>query len=141
MGFSARYSYDKFDCSLSSRLSLGNYVYNNRAAQAYLGNIQSGSNYLSNIPSSIKDTYFVKTQMWSDYYIENASFFKLDNLSVGYTFDKISKQNIKVRLSATCQNVFTVTKYTGVDPEVSNGIDNQVYPRPRTFLIGLSIDL
>lgn len=137
MGFSFRFNYKNFDLSASSRASLGNYVYNQIAAgSSYDQMYQIG--YWKNFPTYLSDTKFVKRQFTSDYFVENASFFKLDNLTAGYNFNNIVDK-MNARLSFTIQNVFTVTKYKGIDPEVSGGIDNNFYPRPRTFMLGLSL--
>lgn len=137
LGLSARFNYKKFDVSASARTSIGNYVYNQVAAGAsYDQMYQIG--YWHNEPKYLNDTKFVKRQFTSDYFVENASFFKLDNISAGYLFDNIYDK-ISLRLSFTVQNVVTITKYSGIDPEVSGGIDNNFYPRPRTFMIGLSL--
>jgi iron complex outermembrane receptor protein len=80
------------------------------------------------------------TQFMSDYFVQNASFLKLDNVTLGYNFAKILDANISGRIYATVQNVFTITKYDGLDPEVSNGIDNTLYPRPITTVIGLNLN-
>jgi TonB-dependent starch-binding outer membrane protein SusC len=137
MGFSARFDYKNFDISASSRTSLGNYVYNQVAAGAsYDQMYQLG--YWHNEATYLSDTKFVKRQFTSDYFVQNASFFKLDNISTGYKFDKLFNA-VSARISFTVQNVFTITKYKGIDPEVNGGIDNNFYPRPRTFLLGISL--
>jgi iron complex outermembrane receptor protein len=137
MGFSLRFTYKDFDFSGSSRASIGNYVFNAIAAGASYDQMYTNG-YWNNEPTSLSKTNFVKRQLTSDYFVENASFFKLDNLSCGYKFDNIvNKMNLRV--SFTVQNVLTVTKYTGLDPEVDGGIDNNFYPRPRTFMLGVSI--
>lgn len=137
IGFSARFNYKNFDFSASTRGSIGNYVYNAVAAGAsYDQMYQIG--YWKNFTRQLNGTKFVKRQFSSDYFVENASFFKLDNISAGYTFNNIYDK-VNVRLSFTVQNVFTITKYNGLDPEISGGIDNNIYPRPRTFMFGLSI--
>lgn len=137
IGFSARFNYKNFDFSASTRASIGNYVYNQVAAGAsYDQMYQIG--YWKNFPKYLDDTQFVKRQFTSDYFVENASFFKIDNISAGYRFNNISNK-FSVRLSLTLQNALTITKYSGLDPEISNGIDNNIYPRPRTFVVGLSI--
>lgn len=136
-GFSARFNYKNFDLSASSRANIGNYVYNQVAAGAsYDQTYQIG--YWKNFPTFLSDTKFVKRQFTSDYFVSNASFFKLDNVSAGYSFDNIFDK-MSARVSFTVQNVLTVTKYKGIDPEVSGGIDNNFYPRPRTFMLGLSL--
>ena len=137
LGFSLRFNYKDFDFSASTRTSIGNYVYNQVASGASFDQMyQIG--YWHNQPKFLSDTKFVKRQFTSDYFVENASFFKLDNVSAGYTFKNIiSKVNLRVNL--TVQNALTITKYTGIDPEVDGGVDNNFYPRPRTFLLGVSL--
>jgi TonB-linked SusC/RagA family outer membrane protein len=150
IGLNSSVQYNQFDLSFSSRFNIGNYVYNNVASgSAYYNNVYPQLHF-RNVPKSVRDTDFVNQQTYSDYYIENASFFKMDNLSVGYNFNSVFAQKMKARLSLTVQNVFVVTKYSGIDPEVNggpdlngaqntNGIDNNLYPRPRTFLLGLNV--
>jgi iron complex outermembrane receptor protein len=123
--------------SASARTNIGNYVYNQVAAGASFDQMYANG-YWSNEPTYLSATNFVKRQFTSDYFVENASFFKLDNVSAGYNFDDIYK-HFKIRLSLTAQNLMTITKYKGLDPEVSGGIDNNFYPRPRTFMLGVSI--
>jgi len=138
IGFSAQFSYKNFDASLSSRGSIGNYVYNQIAAgSSYDQMYQIG--YWKNFPKFLNGTNFVKRQFTSDYFVENASFYKLDNLSAGYTFENILNAKMKARVSFTVQNLFTITKYDGLDPEVDGGIDNNRYPRPRVFMLGVNL--
>lgn len=138
MGFSARLNYKNFDFSLSSRASIGNYVYNQLAADASYDQLyQIG--YYKNFPKYLSDTKFVKRQFTSDYFVKNASFLKLDNISAGYRFDKICHEKLSARVSLTVQNAFTYTKYEGLDPEVPGGIDNNFYPRPRTVMLGINL--
>ncbi len=80
----------------------------------------------------------MKRQFTSDYFVSNASFFKLDNASAGYQIDKITDK-ISGRVSFTVQNLFDITKYKGIDPEVPGGVDNNFYPRPRTFMLGINL--
>ncbi|WP_321997460.1 TonB-dependent receptor [Draconibacterium orientale] len=135
MGLSASFNYKNFDASFSSRISLGNYVYDGvTAGSSYDQMYQIG--YWKNMPRTLNETQFVKRQFTSDYLVSNASFFKLDNVSVGYTFNEL-KGKLIPRLSFTVQNAVTITKYDGLDPEVSGGIDNNFYPRPRTFMLGI----
>jgi len=137
MGFSARFTYKDFDISGSTRASIGNYVFNMVDAGISYDQMQQ-IGYWKNSPTSLSETNFVKRQFTSDYFVQNASFFKLDNLSCGYKFDDIVNK-LNMRVSFTVQNVLTVTKYTGIDPEVEGGIDSNFYPRPRTFMLGVSI--
>ena len=137
MGLSLRFTYKDFDFSGSTRASIGNYVFNQVAAGASYDQMYTNG-YWTNEPVTLSETNFVKRQLTSDYFVENASFFKLDNLSAGYKFENIVNK-LNARISFTVQNVLTVTKYSGLDPEVDGGIDNNFYPRPRTFMLGISL--
>lgn len=140
IGLNSRFNYKKFDFAFSSRLSLGNFVYNNAVAgRAYLNNVYANG-YFSNVPKAIFESGFYSQQQLSDFYVQNASFFKMDNMSLGYSIDNLMDSRLKARVSFTVQNAFVVTKYKGVDPEVNGGIDNTIYPRPRVFLLGLTLD-
>jgi len=142
-GFSTNVSYKKWTAGVVMRANFNNYVYNNiysnqgkltQILDAYT--VHNGSvNYL--------DTRFegkTDIQGFSDYYLENASFLRMDNLSLGYNLGALSKNRYTLRLSATVQNVFVITKYNGLDPEVNGGIDNNLYPRPRIISIGANLD-
>ena len=85
------------------------------------------------------ETNFAKPQYFSDYYVQDASFLKMDNATVGYTFSNVFGETSSVKISGTVQNVFTITDYKGIDPETT-GIDNNLYPRPRTYLIGFNLN-
>ncbi len=141
MGLSTDFNYKNWDLNITTRASIGNYVYNNTQSRLdQLSEIYQNS-ILSNAIASYYGTSFFRhsDQAWlSDYYVENASFFKLDNITLGYSFPTHSK--LGVRVYGTMQNVLTITKYTGLDPEVYGGIDNNFYPRPRTYLVGLNIN-
>ncbi|WP_255510476.1 SusC/RagA family TonB-linked outer membrane protein [Flavobacterium sp. GSA192] len=142
MGFASNINYKNIDLSFNMRASLGNYVYNGANATRAQYNLLRNSSVVSNLPTSVLDTNFKSTEnvLLSDYYVENASFLKMDNVSLGYTFEDIFNSSSSIRLSASVQNVFTITKYSGLDPEVfSNGIDNSITPRPRTFLVGANV--
>jgi iron complex outermembrane receptor protein len=135
VGINSRFNYKQFDFSFSGRANIGNYVYNNVASGALYSTVYNQSGFYNNIPKQSNNSKFTNTQYFSDFYVENASFFKMDNMSVGYNFEK----TLKARLSFTVQNVFTITKYTGLDPEVDGGIDNNFYPRPRVFVLGVNL--
>jgi iron complex outermembrane receptor protein len=109
------------------------------ASGTFYGNLYN-NNYLQNIISDISKTEFNNAQYFSDVYMENASFFKMDNMSLGYNFDKLITSKLKGRLSFTVQNAFTITKYTGLDPEVDGGIDNNFYPRARVYMMGINLE-
>jgi TonB-dependent starch-binding outer membrane protein SusC len=95
---------------------------------------------IRNAHASILDTHFRNPQYWSDYYIQDASFLKMDNITLGYNFENIKNGDVRLRLYATFQNVFTVTDYDGLDPEINGGIDNNFYPRPQTLLFGFNVN-
>ena len=140
MGFSSYMNFHNFDFSFTLRASLGNYAYNNvSSATGYYGALYELGT-LRNIHSSINDTEFNTQQLWSDYYIQDASFLRMDNISLGYTFDNLKDGDVGFRLYTTVQNVFVLTEYEGLDPEISGGIDDNFYPRPRTFLLGFNIN-
>lgn len=140
IGINSRFNYKKFDFAFSSRLSLGNYVYNNAVAgRAFLNNVYANG-FFSNVPSAVSETGFFAQQQLSDFYVQDASFFKMDNMSIGYSMDNLLSNKLKARINFTVQNAFIITKYDGIDPEVNGGIDNTIYPRPRVFLLGVSLD-
>ncbi|MEB2774665.1 TonB-dependent receptor [Algoriphagus sp. D3-2-R+10] len=142
IGINSRLNYHSWDFSFSGRLSLGNYVYNNGLAANTLGGLYatSSNGYFTNIRKEAADIGFVVPQYWSDLYVQNASFFKMDNISLGYNLESILNGKVKARLSFTVQNAFIITDYQGIDPEVNNGIDNNLYPRPRTYLLGINFN-
>ena len=143
LGFQSNLEYKNFDFSFNLRANIGNYVYNNvNSANAQYDLLQSNS-VLGNLPVSVLDTNFQTTSdvILSDVYVENASFLKMDNITLGYTFRDLSKSIKSVRLWGGIQNVFILTEYSGLDPEVFNGIDNTIYPRPRNILIGANIKI
>jgi TonB-dependent starch-binding outer membrane protein SusC len=139
-GFSTNVNYQKWTASLTLRSNLGNYVFNNVATNGAYNKFLFSS-YLSNQSSDVLNTNFegVGNFYQSNYYVQNGSFLKMDNINVAYNLGRVSK-NVNLRLNAGVQNVFTVTNYTGIDPEISGGIDNNGYPRPRTFTIGAGLD-
>ena len=98
------------------------------------------SGFLSNILASVSETNFYTAQYWSDIYLEDASFFRMDNINLGYRFKKLFTDKLSGRVTLTAQNAFVITKYSGLDPEVANGIDNNIYPRPRTFILGVNVN-
>lgn len=145
MGLTSRLSYKSWDFSFSLRASLNNYVYNSVEAGGSDCNPTSVYSFgaLNNRPlmgvanniQNLKDN-----TLFSDYFVQNASFMKCDNITLGYSFKKLFGAPIGGRVYAAVQNVFTITKYKGLDPEVEKGLDNNIYPRPLTTLIGLSLN-
>ena len=95
---------------------------------------------MNNVNQNALVTRFQNPENFSDYYVKNASFLRMDNISLGYTFNNFNDEKLSLRLYGTAQNVFVITNYDGLDPEVDNGIDNNIYPRPRIFMLGVSID-
>ena len=101
------------------------------------------NSFISNRVASAPHSMFSQAQYLSDYYLQNGSFLKLDNFTLGYTIPKLFKvgeNNASLNIFGTVQNIWTFTKYTGIDPEVFNGIDGTVYPRPRVFTLGLKFN-
>jgi TonB-linked SusC/RagA family outer membrane protein len=144
LGFNGNVGYKKWNAGFIARASLGNYMYNNVASgTGATRNILNPLGYLSNgsadvLVSGFKgegDKYYN-----SDYYIQNASFFRMDNINVGYNFGKVWSNKADLRFNLNVQNAFVITKYKGADPENASGIDNNFYPRPRTFVAGLNLD-
>jgi hypothetical protein len=132
-------SYKKWNCSFTLRSDLGNYVYNAPAAAGGYVTI-AGGGFLNNLPSSVLKTNFQVPQELSDYFIENASFLRMDNIALGYNFGKVPTLGM-LKAILNVQNVFVITKYTGLDPEIPGGIDNSFYPRPRVYSIGFNLGL
>lgn len=139
-GFSTSLRYKQWTLSTSLRANVGNYVYNRNAANMGAWECTTWSaGQINNLSDSFLDTHFTKRQYTSDHYLENASFLKMDNIQLNYNFGKVYK-NISLNVSANIQNVFTITDYTGVDPEVAGGIDGSVYPRPRTYSLTVGLN-
>ena len=145
MGLSSKVNYKNWDLGFSLRASLGNYVFNSTASGS--SNVGAGSVYtngnLSNLRVASVERGFTNVsqqQYASDYFVENASFLKMDNITLGYSFDKPFGLPLNGRVYATVQNVFTITNYTGVDPEVASGVDGDIYPRPITTILGVSLN-
>ena len=151
MGLSSRLEYKTWDFGFTLRASIDNYVFNNlmsgnvnmSAAELYSG----GNNFYGNRPVAALDynwqTYDLEAKL-SDHWVQNGSFLKCDNITLGYSFDKLFKggnyKGIAGRIYATASNVFCITKYKGIDPEVFGGIDNNLYPRPISFILGLNLN-
>ena len=149
MGFGTDLNYKNWDLNITTRANIGNYVYNNTQSRLdQFGEITANSGFLRNIKANSNFQRHNDQSWLSDYYLENASFFKLDNITLGYTFPHTDKMYI--RLYGTVQNVLTITKYSGLDPEALSvdsatnratfGIDNNLYPRPQTYLLGLNVN-
>ena len=139
MGLSTSLRYKQLTLGMSFRANIDNYVYNGMGMSTGAWETVSYNNsQLNNLNASFLKTGFKTRQYLSDYYVENASFLKLDNLSLSYNIGKINKW-ASLTVSAMVQNVFTITGYSGTDPEVPNGMDNSFYPRPRTYSVSLGL--
>ena len=134
IGFNTELSYKKWTLSASLRSSLGNYVYNNVASDAEMLADLWTNNFIANRVTTAPFSNFSQAQYKSDYYVQNASFLKLDKVTLAYNLTDWC------RLNFTAQNIFTITNYEGVDPEVAGGIDNNMYPRSRNFILGASFN-
>ena len=142
MGLNTNLSYKDWDLSVVTRANIGNYSYNNVASSTGYLSRATANSMLTNLHSDYLNTGFetiTETNLLSDYYIQEASFFKIDNITLGYTL-KQALENTTFRFYGSVQNVLTITDYDGLDPEISGGIDNNFYPRPRSFVLGVNID-
>lgn len=139
MGLSTSLRYKQLTLGMSFRANIDNYVYNGMGmSPGAFETVSYNNSQLNNLNTSFLKTGFKTRQYLSDYYVENASFLKLDNLSLSYNVGKINKW-ASLTVSAMVQNVFTITGYSGTDPEVPNGMDNSFYPRPRTYSVSLGL--
>ena len=146
-GLSSRLQYKNWDFGFNLRANIGNYVFND--TQAGYVNVEkrydSSFEYLQNItPSALANGWVTYDKVLSDYFVQNGSFLKCDNITLGYSFDGFGKNDtykgLSGRIYLAATNVFTITKYDGIDPEVSGGIDNYLYPRPFTMQLGLNLN-
>lgn len=139
MGLSTSLRYKQLTLGMSFRANIDNYVYNGMGmSTGAFETVSYNNSQLNNLNTSFLKTGFKTRQYLSDHYVENASFLKLDNLSLSYNVGKINKW-ASLTVSAMVQNVFTITGYSGTDPEVPNGMDNSFYPRPRTYSVSLGL--
>lgn len=150
MGLASRMEYKNWDLGFALRANIGNYVFDNiSSGQANLdkNSVWAPTSFLSNRPTSVLannwQTNNVTSQL-SDYYVHNASFLKCDNITLGYSFSDWFKgsgsRGLSGRIYGTVANVFTITKYKGIDPEIKNGFDDQIYPRPISFIVGMNLN-
>ena len=143
-GASSNVTYKKWNAGFVLRANVGNYMYNNVASSSGtlrnflnpIGYINNGSrDYLTTGFSGNGSNYYL-----SDYYVQNASFLRMDNINIGYNVGKVFHNKANLKINANVQNAFIITQYKGLDPEVNGGIDNNFYPRPRTFVLGLNLN-
>ncbi len=143
LGINTQVAIKNWTVGLAAHGNFDNYLYNNfNSNNGVLRAIKNPINFIGNASRNYLATGFKNNQYLSDYYIENASFFRLDNINIGYNVGKILKNQASMRVNASVQNVFVITKYSGLDPENSSdtGVDNNIYPRPRIFSLGLNFD-
>ncbi len=143
LGINTQFGFRKWSLGFAGHGTLGNYLYNNYASNTgILNNLQNTLGTVGNGSIDYTNTGFVNNQYLSDYYIQNASYFRLDNINLGFNAGRILNNKAGLRATASIQNVFVITKYKGLDPEVSgdNGIDYTIYPRPRIFTLGVNLD-
>jgi iron complex outermembrane receptor protein len=143
LGINTQLQYRKLTVGLAAHGSFGNYLYNNyNSGSGVIRAIKNPQNFIGNAGRNFLETRFDNNQMLTDYYIENASFLRLDNINLGYNVGRVLRDKANLRVTATAQNVFVITKYSGLDPENSNdsGVDGNIYPRPRIFSVGFNFD-
>lgn len=151
MGLTSQLSYKGFDLNFTLRSGIGNYVYNNIASNA-ANYSRANDNFVPrNMLTAVLKTNFANPQYFSDYYVESASFLRMDNITLGYNLTRLLNSKLNARIYGTVQNVFVINDYSGLDPEVTVnatsltssyiGIDNNTYPRARTFIVGINIGL
>ena len=139
-GFSNNLTYKKWNMGFVLRGTFDNYAYNNVASNLGVARaIFNPLGFLNNGSTNYLETKFANNQYFSDYYIQNASFLRMDNISLAYNAGEVFKK-ANLRVSLNVQNAFIITKYKGIDPEINGGIDYQFYPRPRTYVLGVSLD-
>lgn len=140
-GFSSKINYKNFDFGINGHGSLGNYIYNYLKGRESYDTFYSAQGTSSNVLRSTVETGFLQQRLYTDYFLEDGSFFKIDNITLGYNLMDLFNRIDNVRLSFSVQNILTVTKYSGTDPEIFGGIDRNIYQKPRVFMFGLSLNL
>jgi iron complex outermembrane receptor protein len=143
LGFSTNLTIKKFSVGFTGHGMVGNYLYNNvNSNNAVMRAVKNPVNFIGNATRNFLTTNFVNNWYLSDYYLENASFFRLDNINLGYNAGRVLNDKASLRISASVQNVLILTKYSGLDPENAGdgGVDNNIYPRPRVFSVGFNLD-
>lgn len=137
-GFYSSYTRGHWDFSFAGRANVGNYMYNNVLSEgAYYNRLYNSAGYINNVLAKTESIDFSVPQYFSDYFVKNASFLRVDHITLGYSVNNWKKVN-RLRVYATVQNPIKITQYKGLDPEVSGGIDNNIYPRARTFVFGVN---
>lgn len=145
-GFNSQLQYDKWSLGFALRGSVGNYMYNNINSDIGAYRNISFSNYLTNVASDVLNTNFENNQYFSDYFVEDASFLRMENITLGYDFGSVFQEKANLSVALNVQNAFVITNYKGLDPEtqftggnIGGGIDNNFYPRPRMYSFMLNL--
>lgn len=141
LGISSTFNYKNWTLSMSGRANFGGYVYDNVNSENGIFErlYRPEGPYLGNITTGVYDTEFTNPNYLSDFYIHRADYFRMDNISLNYKFNDIINNNVDINLTATVNNVFVISNYDGLDPEIENGIDNRLYLRPRIFVFGVNL--
>jgi iron complex outermembrane receptor protein len=141
LGFSSNLTYKKLVFAFTLRSNIGNYVYNANASNyANYANAQASTLFVNNIAPDVRNTGFTQQQLFSDYYVQNASFLRCQNISLGYNVGKVLGAS-SLRITGNVQNPFIITKYQGVEPEIFGGIDRNFYPVARTYTLGIALGI
>jgi iron complex outermembrane receptor protein len=140
-GIASDLYFKQWSLSFSGRANFGNYVYNNVSSEnaVYERLFRPEGPYLGNVTADVLDINFVTPQYLSNYFIQDGSFFRMDFITLGYLFNDLADGNLDLALSFTVNNAFVITNYKGLDPEISGGIDNRIYPRPRVYALGVNL--
>ena len=137
MTWNNTFNWKNWDFGFVLRANIGNWMYNNNQA----ANVSKRANAALPLSNLMADTFLFETSdittIMSDYFVQNASFLRCDNITLGYTWQNLLNNHLRLRLYGAVQNPFVITKYKGLDPEVFSGIDNGVYPKPTTFSLGV----
>jgi len=139
LGFNTHVSYRNWNLALSGHGAFGNYIYNYVVADDYKESVYSDQGSYSNILRTTRDSGFNQQRLYTDHFLEKGSFFRFDNITLGYTFHKLWNKTSSLNLNLGIQNLATITNYTGVDPEMYSGIDRNVYQRPRIYTFGMNL--
>ena len=145
-GLNLKLSYRNWDFGFNGHGSIGYKVFNDFASNHSTAYFDVNAGNLPNFATAVKRTGFTQIsgdyQFFSDFYLENASFFRMDDINLGYTFKEIGNWQGNIRVAASCQNVFVITNYSGIDPEINStdGVDRTFWPRPRTFSVRLNVN-
>jgi iron complex outermembrane receptor protein len=141
LGITSNLMYKNWTFSFSGRANFGNYVYDNVNSENAVWQrlYRPEGPYIGNVTAEVGNINFVAPQYLSDYFVRDGSFFRMDNMQLSYMFDNLAQDKVNLLVSFTVNNAFVITKYKGIDPEIFNGIDNRIYPRPRVFVLGLNL--